>query len=117
MICCKSRVVACLIVILCSCHFSPNAPHSRVSHACSFLTLSCLQSFQIQDLSRPLIAEILCRVHGLLSVIVFMWVSSHVGPPGNSAAFIATKAAQILQVSYLAVLYSDYMSLILASRA
>jgi len=33
-------------------------------------SLSCLQSLQNRDLSLPLIAEILCRVHGLIPSIV-----------------------------------------------
>jgi len=44
-------------------------------------SLSCLQSLQNRDLLHPLIAEILCRVHGLISdvsSVVFMWVPGHV---------------------------------------
>jgi len=59
-------------------------------------SLSCLQSLQNRDVSHPLIAEILCRVHGLISdgsSVVFMWVRSHFGLAGNSAADSAAKAA------------------------
>jgi ribonuclease HI len=83
-----------------------------------FLTdsLSCLQSLQSCDLSQPLISEILCRVHGLLSRstadVVFMWVPSHVGLAGNTAADTAAKASLTLPVSNLTVPHSDYNSLI-----
>jgi len=78
-------------------------------------SLSCLQSLQNRDLSRPLIAEILCRAHGPISdgySVVFMWVPGYVGLAGNSAADSAAKAALLLAVSSLIVPYSDYRSLI-----
>jgi len=53
---------------------------------------------QDRDLSHPLIAEILCRVHGLISdgtSVVFMLVPSHAGLAGNSAADSAAKADYI----------------------
>ena len=62
-------------------------------------SLSCLQSLKNLDLSHPLIADILCRVHILLSrgtQVAFMWVPSHAGLAGNSAADIAAKAALLL---------------------
>jgi len=77
--------------------------------------LSCLQSLQNRDLSHPLIAEILYRVHGLISdgsSVVFMWVPGLVGLAGNSAADSAAKDALLLPVSSLTDPYSDYKSLI-----
>jgi ribonuclease HI len=57
--------------------------HKQTVHGVS------LQSLKNRDLSHPLIADILCRVHVLLSrdaQVAFKWVSSHVGLAGNSAA-------------------------------
>jgi ribonuclease HI len=54
-------------------------------------SLSCLQSLKNRDL---LIADILCRVHILLShgtKVAFMWVPSHVELADNPAADIAAK--------------------------
>jgi len=77
--------------------------------------LSCLQSLQNRDFSHPLIAVILCRVHGLISdgsSVVFMWIPGHVGLAGNSAADSAAKDALLLPVSSLTVPHSDYKSLV-----
>ena len=74
-------------------------------------SLSCLQSLKNRDLSHPLIADILCRVHVLLSrgaKVAFMWVPSHVGLAGNSSADIAAKAALLLPISNLPVHYLTF---------
>ena len=63
-----------------------------------------LAKYEERDMSRPLIAEVLCCIHRMLLTgvkLVFMWVLSHVGLAGNSAADIAAKAALLMQVSNL----------------
>jgi len=67
------------------------------------------------DLLHPLIAEIIFRVHGLLSggtIVAFMWVPSHNGLAGNLAVDIAAKAVLFLPVSNFTVPHLDYNSLI-----
>jgi len=63
----------------------------------------------------PLIAEILCCLHGVLSCcftsVVIMWVPSHVRLVGNSVADNASNAALLLPVSNLTVSHLDYKSL------
>jgi len=66
-------------------------------------------------LSHPLIAEILCHVHGILSggiSVGSMWIPSDSGVAVNSAADIAAKAALLLPVSNLTVPRLNYHSLI-----
>jgi len=77
-------------------------------------SLSYLQSFQNQDLSHPLVAEILCRVHGLLSVgtsVVFMSVLRHVGLSGNLAPNITPTSVQFHCSSFGIQLIHTYSAL------
>jgi len=72
-----------------------------------------LQSLQIRNLSDPLIAEIVCRVHCLLSggtSVVLCGFLNRVGLAGNSATAIAARAYQHT-VSNLTVPRSHYNSL------
>ena len=86
--------------------------HQSATSQLLFLTdsLSCLQSLKNLDLSHPLIADIWCRVHVLLSrdaQVAFIWVPSHVGLAGNSAADIAAQASLLLPISNPPVPPSD----------
>ncbi len=74
-------------------------------------SLSCLHSVKNRDLTHPLIADILCRVHTSLArgtKVAFMWVPSRIGLAGNSAANAAAKAALLLPITNLPVPHSDY---------
>ena len=91
--------------------------HQSADRQLLFLSdsLSCLQSLKNRDLSHPLIADILCRVHILLSrstQVASIWVPCHVRLAGNSAADIAAKAALLLPISNLPAPPSDLCSLI-----
>ena len=78
-------------------------------------SLSCINSIENKDLQNPFIVEILERLHELLSTgvcITFVWVPSHIGIAGNSAADATTKAALCLEISNSLIPYSDLKPLI-----
>jgi len=89
-------------------HLSTGSPLLSLSDS-----QSCLQSLQNRGPSPPLISEILCRVHGLISdgtSVLFMWVPSHFELAGKTAADSAVKAALLLSLYNLTVAHSDYKS-------
>jgi hypothetical protein len=73
-------------------------------------SLSCLKSLENRNLQNPVILEIIERLHKVLSSglkISFIWVPSHIGIAGNTAADAIAKAALSLQLSETTVPYSD----------
>jgi ribonuclease HI len=78
-------------------------------------SLSCLKSFENQNLQNPVVLGIIERLHKLLSYglkISFVWVPSHIGVAGNTAAEATAKAAPSLQLSETTVPYSDFKPLV-----
>jgi hypothetical protein len=69
----------------------------------------------LKDLQNSFIVEILERLHELLSTgvcITFVWVPSHIGIAGNTAADAMAKAGLCLQISNSLIPYSDLKPLI-----
>jgi ribonuclease HI len=78
-------------------------------------SLSCLKSVENQNLQNPVVLGIIERLHKLLSCglkISFVWVPSHIGIAGNTAADATANAALSLQLSETTVPYSDFKPLV-----
>jgi hypothetical protein len=74
-----------------------------------------LKSLENRNLQNPVVLEIIERVHKLLSSglkISFVWVPSHIGIAGNTAADATAKAALSLQLYETTVPYSDFKPLV-----
>jgi ribonuclease HI len=72
-------------------------------------SLSCINSIENKDLQNPFIVKILDRLHKLLSTgvcITFVWVPSHIGIAGNTAADATAKSGLCLQISNSLIPYS-----------
>ena len=73
-------------------------------------SLSCIQAIENRNLHNPLVLEIIERTHYLISTghnISFVWIPSHIGIAGNTAADATAKAALCLQISNILIPYSD----------
>ena len=78
-------------------------------------SLSCIKSIENRNLKNPLILEIVERLHQLQNLghsITFVWVPSHIGIAGNTAADATAKAALCLQISNSQIPHTDFKPLI-----
>jgi ribonuclease HI len=78
-------------------------------------SLSCLQSVQNRNLNNPFILSITTGIHNLIESgkqIFIMWIPSHFGLSGNSAADAAAKAALNHATSKGTIPYYDFKSAI-----
>jgi ribonuclease HI len=91
----------------------------ETSHRKNFLILvdsiSCIQAIENRNWSNPNVLEILIKLHHLVSSgisITFMWIPSHIGIRGNTAADTAAKLALSSTITDCKVPYSDFKPLI-----
>ena len=72
-------------------------------------SLSVLQSLKNRNIRNPLIAKVLQKHDDLVppKLIVYCWIPSHIGIPGNELADKAAKQALLLNISNTKVPYTD----------
>ena len=77
-------------------------------------SLSVLQSLYNRNMSNPLIQQLLIKHHKLSfsKNIIFCWLPSHVGIPGNEEADRAAKSSLKLNEAKLKLPYTDFKPLI-----
>jgi ribonuclease HI len=78
-------------------------------------SLLCIKSIENRDLRNPLILKILEHLNLNLSsgyTITFVWVPSHIGIAGNTAADATAKAALCLPVSDINIPHTDFKTLV-----
>ena len=76
---------------------------------------SCLASIDNRNLQNPIVLQILEHLHQLLSsdyTITFIWVPSHIGIAGNTAADATAKSALSLRMSNVQVPHTDFKPLV-----
>jgi ribonuclease HI len=76
---------------------------------------SCIKAIENRNLQNPLVVAILEHLHQKLNSknsIIFIWVPSHIGIAGNTAADATAKAALNLSISNTLVPHSDFKPLI-----
>ena len=95
--------------------FQNSSAYANTKFAVFSDSLSCLQAIQNKQWDNPLILNILNSLHRLITAgtdIIFIWLPSHVGIPGNVKADSAAKAALSLPISNHKVPYTDFKPLI-----
>jgi ribonuclease HI len=78
-------------------------------------SLSCVNAVENRNLEKPLVVEILERIHQQLHVdrrITFVWVPSHLGIAGNTAVDAVAKAGVSLPTSNAEIPHTVFKPLI-----
>lgn len=78
-------------------------------------SLSCVTAIDNRNLQNTLVVDILERIHEQSTLnrkITFVWVPSHIGIAGNTAADAIAKSAVNLQISNIQIPYTDFKPLV-----